>query len=113
MYFRFKFNIRKLKATNKTHAGHSRYIDINDPSTFQSVDTFAQDGFLIKEVNNISKNFVVDTNNSANDITNNVFPLYLKESSFNNFVYDEVRRTWRNFVPKFETKSLNAMEDPP
>ena len=107
-------NIRKLKATNKTHAGHSRYIDINDPtSTFQSVDTFAQDGFLIKEVNNISKNFVVDTNNSANDITNNVFPLYLKESSFNNFVYDEVRRTWRNFVPsKFETKSLNARWKP-
>ena len=95
MYLLFKTNIRKLKATNKTHAGHSRYIDINDPSARSSVDTFAQDGFLIKEVNNISKNFVVDTNNSANDITNNVFFLYLKES-LNNFVYDEVRRTWRN-----------------
>ncbi len=103
-------NIRKLKATNKTHAGHSRFIDINDPtSTFQSVDTFAQDGFLTKEINNLSKTFVVDENNSASDITTNVFPLYLKEPSFNNFAYDEVRRVWKNFVPsKFETKSLNA-----
>ena len=103
-------NIRKLKATNKTHAGHSRFIDINDPtSTFQSVDTFAQDGFLTKEVSNISRTFIVDQNNSASDITTNVFPLYLKEPSFNNFAYDEVRRIWRNFVPsKFETKSLNA-----
>ena len=29
-------NLLKLKAVNKTHAGHSRYIDINDPTgTYQ------------------------------------------------------------------------------
>ena len=104
-------NIKKLKATNKTHAGHSRYIDINDPtSTFQSVDTFADDAYLTKEVNNLYRTFFIDQNNSPAEVVNNVLPLYLKESSFNNFVYDEVRRIWLDYVPsKFLTKSLNAV----
>ena len=49
-------NIKKLKAVNKTHAGHSRYIDINDPTgTYQNVDTFANDGALYSEVKDLGK----------------------------------------------------------
>ena len=40
-------NVKKIKAINKTHAGHSRYIDINDPTgTYHNVDTFADDAYL-------------------------------------------------------------------
>lgn len=39
--------ILKLKAINRSHAGHSRYIDINDPTgTFQNVLVFGDDGAL-------------------------------------------------------------------
>ena len=104
-------NVRKLKATNRTHAGHSRFIDINDPtSTFQSVETYAEDGFLTKEISNLAYNIVIDQNNTAADVVTNVLPLYLKQPAMNNFVYDEMRRVWANYVPsKFETQDLNAI----
>lgn len=39
--------ILKLKAINRTHAGHSRFIDINDPTgTFQNVTVFGDDGAI-------------------------------------------------------------------
>lgn len=39
--------IVKLKALNRSHAGHSRYIDINDPTgTFQNTIVFGEDGAL-------------------------------------------------------------------
>lgn len=39
--------ILKIKAINRTHAGHSRYIDINDPTgTYQNVTVFGDDGAL-------------------------------------------------------------------
>lgn len=39
--------ILKIKAVNRSHAGHSRYIDINDPTgTFQNVLVFGDDGAL-------------------------------------------------------------------
>jgi hypothetical protein len=42
--------IVKLRAVNRVYSGHSRYIDINDPtSTFQDTVVFADDGILYKE----------------------------------------------------------------
>ena len=80
-------NIAKLKATNRTHAGHSRYIDINDPTgTFQSVDTYGEDGVLYNEISNLTRSVIVNENNTATEIVNNLIPTYLKESSLNNFI---------------------------
>ena len=40
-------NILKMKAINRTHSGHSRSIDINDPTgTVQNLNVFADDGML-------------------------------------------------------------------
>lgn len=42
--------ILKLKSTNRTYAGHSRYIDINDPTGFyKDLIVIAQDGALYKD----------------------------------------------------------------
>ena len=43
-------NILKLKATNRTHAGHSRFIDIEDPTgRFSKTTSYADDGALYKD----------------------------------------------------------------
>lgn len=43
-------NIRKLKSINRTHSGHSRFIDINDPTAqYQTVNMIADDGYIYSE----------------------------------------------------------------
>lgn len=42
----------KIKAVNRTFSGHSRFIDINDPTgTFQNSNVFSDDGLIYKELN--------------------------------------------------------------
>jgi hypothetical protein len=42
--------IKKLKAVNRTYAGHSRYIDLNDPTgNYQNTAVFADDGMIYEE----------------------------------------------------------------
>ncbi len=42
--------IRKLKAINRTYSGHSRYIDLNDPTgTYQNTNVIADDGIFYEE----------------------------------------------------------------
>jgi len=48
--------VQKLKAINKTHAGHSRFIDVQDPTgTVANVNCIGEDGILYKEPNNAEK----------------------------------------------------------
>ena len=88
-------NILKLKATNRTHAGHSRYIDINDPTgTFQSVETYTEDGYLYKDNDPIAKELIVSDNNTPAEVVDNTVVKYLKEQRLNNVVYDTLREKW-------------------
>ena len=88
-------NIAKLKVTNRTHAGHSRYIDITDPtSTFQTTNVLAEDGALFIEDSNLSKSFVIDNNNTALEQITKTLPLYLKELELNDFIYSDFRDKW-------------------
>ena len=93
-------NIRKLKVTNKTHAGHSRYIDITDPtSTFQTTTTIAEDGALYKEDSPQSYSFIIDGNNTAKEQIEKVFPIYLKNLELRDFIYSDFRNKWIETQP--------------
>ena len=102
-------NITKLKALNRTHAGHSRYIDINDPTgTFNNVDTFAKDAILFVEDRNSTTSLIINDNSTATEVVASVIPHYLKEQRLNNFVYYGLRNLWAEFSSeKFKTQSLN------
>jgi len=102
-------NLLKLKATNKTHAGHSRYIDISDPTgTYQSVDTYAEDGYLYKDDDPITKNIIINDNNTPAEVVDNVLLNYLSEQRLNNTIYDTLRGKWNDYIPtKFITDTLN------
>ena len=93
-------NIRKMKAINRTHAGHSRYIDINDPTgTYHDVDTFARDGFVYVEQRNISDRVILNDNTSALDVVTATLPNLLKDQRLNNFVYYGMRNTTSELKP--------------
>ena len=43
-------NVRKIKSVNRTHSGHSRFIDINDPTAqYQNVNIVGDDGYVYSE----------------------------------------------------------------
>lgn len=81
-------SIRKIKAINRTHAGHSRYIDLNDPTgVYNDVDTFALDAFLYVEDNPQTRRLLVNDNNTPINLATSDIPLILKDQRLNNFVY--------------------------
>lgn len=107
-------NITKMKALNRTHAGHSRYIDINDPTgTFQNIDTFAKDGILFVENAPTTDVITINDNITPAEVTAGVLPLMLKNQSLNNFVYRGMRNSWIQFNGgKFVTNNLNIRWNP-
>lgn len=107
-------NITKLKAINRTHAGHSRYIDINDPTgTYQNVDMYARDAFLFTETNNLTDTIIINDNTTPAEVTSGILPNLLKTQSLNNFVYYGLRNLWEDYTTnKFKVNSLNIRWEP-
>jgi hypothetical protein len=107
-------NITKLKAINRTHAGHSRYIDINDPTgTFQNLDTFARDAILFTETISTSESIIINNNTTSREVVVSILPEYFKKQSLNNFVYRNMRTKWSSYVSnKFIVSNLNIRWNP-
>ena len=104
-------NIAKLKVTNRTHAGHSRYIDISDPtSTFQTTNTLAEDGALFIEDSNLSANFLIDNNNTPLEQITKLLPTYLKKLELNDFIYSDFRDAWLDREPNKFNLALYGIE---
>ena len=89
-------SIRKIKSVNKTHMGHSRYIDINDPTgTVKNVNVFGDDGLFYKDPN-FSLNSdeltgtIVDTT-SINFIIENILSPLLQKIQVRNYYYDNYK----------------------
>lgn len=104
-------NLLKLKAINKTHAGHSRYIDINDPTgTYQNLETFASDGSLFIEDTPQTESISITENNTVVEAVEYDIPLILKNRQLNNFVYEQFRESWSDTdIDKFNIKTKNAV----
>ena len=73
-------NIRKIKSVNRTHSGHSRFIDINDPTaTYQNVNMITDDGYLYS-------NSVIDRQSLSVPTTlttNQIFEKYISDVIYN------------------------------
>ena len=70
----------KLKAVNRTYAGHSRHIDLNDPSsTYQDVNVFSDDGAIYMERANVYAEVPATLNRTPQEIvTQDIEPLLKK-----------------------------------
>lgn len=84
--------IAKLRAINRTHAGHSRYIDINDPTgTYSSVLVNSEDGALYKEYDGTRASI----NNSIGTTVDNILDFIqdrLRDQRLTQFFYDDYLR---------------------
>ena len=104
-------NITKLKAINRTHSGHSRFIDINDPTgTYQNVETFTEDGALYSELADGTESVIITENNTTSEIISGTLPVIMKDQNLNNFVYDNFRKKWiENNNNKFNISGLGTL----
>lgn len=85
-------NILKLKAVNRTYAGHSRFIDIKDPvGSHSNVKVLGNDGILYKEIENTEKiveNFTELTNEEI--VFTHILPFF-ENTELRNFLIDALR----------------------
>jgi len=78
--------IAKIKSINRTHSGHSRFIDLMDPTgTYTNVTLYNTDGALTKTETIVESN----TNNiPAQSIFDNYIKTQLENSELANLYYD-------------------------
>ena len=90
-------NITKVKSINRTHSGHSRYIDINDPTgTYHNIDTFADDAYIYSNDTNHTQEIIINDATTALEVVSSIIPNALKDRKVNNFVYYRMRNAWTN-----------------
>ncbi|NJO58805.1 MAG: hypothetical protein HC836_10785 [Richelia sp. RM2_1_2] len=83
-------NILKLKSINRIYSGHSRFIDINDPTaTFQDVNVFADDGAVYEEYDNNYIEISLSANKTSGEIVSTILLPILKDPEFVQFLYRE------------------------
>lgn len=85
--------VAKIKSTNRTMAGHSRYLDPIDPTGFHSdLLVFGQDGAVYKEYRNDTSSFTISTDTQGN-ISDYVYGLgqsfILENKYIDNHFYNE------------------------
>ena len=84
--------IRKIKSVNRTHAGHSRYIDITDPTGAHSnVTVVGDDAYLYKTYGLNSEAVTIETNTNYPALVRNQLEPMLSVYGLSNFYYHEYR----------------------
>jgi len=84
--------IQKIKAINKTHAGHSRFIDIQDPTgTVANVNCVGEDGIVYKSPNTTEKILSVLDNSSYEKIVDAMEEL-IQSQQIQNFYFDTYKK---------------------
>lgn len=85
-------NILKIKAVNRTYAGHSRFVDIKDPTgSHTNVKVTGNDGILYKETENTEK--IVENLSLFTDteiVFNQILPFF-ENFEFRDFLFDAVQ----------------------
>lgn len=82
--------ILKLKAINREYSGHSRYLDINSPtSTTQDTNVFADDGLLYREYDNGYVEVPLSDNKTSGEIASSILSPLLKDIEMTQFFYDK------------------------
>lgn len=92
--------ITKVRAINRTHAGHSRFIDINDPTgIIQNVKLFAEDGALYKEYEPERIAIDVDVSTDYEEIINEDLFDFLRNERVINHFYDQYYKQYLDLFP--------------
>lgn len=99
----------KLKAVNRVYSGHSRFIDLNDPTgTYQDVNVFSDDGIFFKEGYNLYNEVPVSQNMSSAEVVANFIQPMFRRSEVENYVRSKLLdMAWYPTEPLTWTASSN------
>jgi len=85
--------IQKIKSLNRTHAGHSRFIDINDPTgSSQSLLVFGDDGAIYQD--DEDNRITVSNTLGAATITDVNLDAFIDNQELANFYYSDYRTSY-------------------
>ncbi len=106
--------IQKIKALNKTHAGHSRFIDIQDPTGIvANVNCIGEDGIVFKSPNTTEKVLTILDNSSYEKVVDGMEEM-IQSQQIKNFYFDtykkdiELNRSSGLETFKFESTGNNS-----
>lgn len=95
--------IKKIKSINRTHSGHSRYLDIKDPTgAYSNLQLYTTDGVLTRE--NITKENTSATRTPSSVFNNFIQPI-LQDDELINLYYD-LHRTKFNRIKNNYSKTI-------
>jgi hypothetical protein len=81
----------KLKAINRVYSGHSRYIDLNDPTgTYQNTNIFSNDGILYQQSENNWQVVPRSLNKTTQQIVLDYIQPMLSNVEVKNYLYDKL-----------------------
>ncbi len=81
----------KLKAVNRVYSGHSRFVDLNDPTaTYTDVVVTADDGMLYKETANIYEEVALSLNRTPEELVNSHLQSFLRNLNIKSYVINEI-----------------------
>ena len=100
-------NIKKIKAVNRTYAGHSRFIRHNDPTAqYQSVDMIGSDGYLYTEPQVFSNTVALPTTLTNNQIFEKFISPLISNPEIVNLFYDKYSPIPVDFSMGFEWQQI-------
>jgi hypothetical protein len=80
--------LRKTKSVNRTFSGHSRYIDLNDPTgKHQNTNVFADDGMLYRNTYTVNDIENLPSSKSLSEIVSSRLTPLLNKIDLQNFYY--------------------------
>lgn len=83
----------KVKAVNRVYSGHSRFIDLNDPTgTYQNANVFSDDGCLFVEQNNQYEEIPIQSTFSTQSLIFDTILPMVRSVEMRDFLH----QTWLN-----------------
>jgi hypothetical protein len=78
----------KLKAINRTYSGHSRFIDLNDPTgNYQDTNVFSDDGIFYNEAANLYTEVITGLGQSVSEIVSQSIQPLLSDRQAANYAW--------------------------
>lgn len=95
----------KSKSVNRTYSAHSRFIDINDPtSNYSNANVYANDGMLYRNFDDNRQEVRVGLLSDA-EVIAKYFQPFLKEKEFNDFFFTEWKKQWLIANPELDAST--------
>ena len=84
-----KSGIKKIKSINRTHSGHSRYIDINDPTgNYKDLNLFTDDAYIYKRDSQKRDTLALPTTKTTQGIIDTEIATKIRDAETISFYYD-------------------------